>query len=134
MKTNFAEYLTALRKRAGFNQIDFAEEVGVSVDTVRRWEGGTQEPRLGELQEIAKTLGMSIEQLVGDESVKELGNVRNVKVRKRNASQFIVIQQGKTRIEIPATKEGYSIIGEKLRTVDLGDISVSDTDLAVVGQ
>lgn len=52
----FAKRLSKLRKCAGFKQEDFANEVGVSVDTVRRWEGEKQEPRLGELRLIAKVL------------------------------------------------------------------------------
>ena len=62
----FAERLSKLRKRIGYNQDYFASEVGVSIDTVRRWEGGKQEPRLSDLISIAQVLGTSINELVGE--------------------------------------------------------------------
>ena len=119
----FAEKLTMLRKRAGFKQEDFAAEVGVSVDTVRRWEGDKQEPRLGELKMIAKTLGTSISKLVGD-NIEDTTNVKQEKYTKtqtlRNTKKgVIVIQQGNTRLEIPATSQGYAIIRDKLKDVSL---------------
>ena len=142
MKSEFAEFLTLLRKRAGFNQADFADEVGVSVDTVRRWEGGTQEPRLGELKNIAKALGVSIGQLADDTTANLPdnldANVKTVRVRKKNSSsgnigKLIVLQQGNTRIEIPATERGYSILEKKLNDVDLGEFSVGRGDLVAAG-
>ena len=143
MKSEFAEFLTLLRKRAGFNQADFADEVGVSVDTVRRWEGGTQEPRLGELKNIAKSLGVSIGQLTDDTTANLSDNlekdVKTVRVRKKNSSsrnigKLIVLQQGNTRIEIPATERGYSILEKKLNDVDLGEFSVVRGDLVPAGE
>ncbi len=142
MKSEFAEILTLLRKRAGFNQADFADEVGVSVDTVRRWEGGTQEPRLGELKNIAKALGVSIGQLADDTTANLPDNlepdVKTVRVRKKKSStgnmgKLIVLQQGNTRIEIPATERGYSILEKKLNDVDLGEFSIARGDLVVAG-
>ena len=62
----FAERLVVLRKRAGFKQEDLASEVGVSIDTIRRWEGEKQEPRLGELIRIADALGVRINELAGE--------------------------------------------------------------------
>ena len=139
MKSEFAEFLTLLRKRAGFNQVDFADEVGVSVDTVRRWEGGTQEPRLGELRNIAKALGVSVGQLTDDNTENLPDNlgaeVKNVRVHRktsvagRGLGKQIVLQQGNTRIEIPATERGYSILEKKLNDVDLGDFLAMRKDL-----
>ena len=119
----FAEKLTTLRKRAGFKQEDLAVEVGVSVDTVRRWEGEKQEPRLGELKMIAKALGTSISKLIGD-NTEDTNNTTQEKYTKthtpRNTKKgVIVIQQGNTRLEMPATPQGYAIIRDKLKDVSL---------------
>lgn len=119
----FAERLTTLRKRAGYKQEDFADEVGVSVDTVRRWEGEKQEPRLGELRLIAKVLRTSINELAG-ESTDNTASVIQEKVSKpklqRNTRKgIIVIQQGNTRLEIPATTQGYAILRDKLKEVSI---------------
>ena len=135
MENKFSEVLTILRKRAGISQADFADEVGVSVDTVRRWEGGTQEPRLGELRNISEALGMSIGQLTDDIAVENLkdNNVKHSRVRKKNVNtgKLIVLQQGNTRIEIPATERGYSLLEKKLNNVGLGEIAIAREDLAV---
>ena len=129
----FAERLTTLRKRAGYKQEDFADEIGVSVDTVRRWEGEKQEPRLGELKLIAKVLRTSINELAGD-SAENIAGILQEKIYKprpqRNTRKgMIVIQQGNTRLEIPATAQGYAILKEKLKEVSINqDVSLVDTD------
>lgn len=119
----FAEKLSTLRKRAGYKQEDFAYEIGVSVDTVRRWEGEKQEPRLGELRKIAKVLNTDINELVGEDSeiTIDAKNEKTMKpyAPKNNKKGTIVIQQGNIRVEIPATPRGYAILKEKLREVSM---------------
>lgn len=119
----FAERLTTLRKRAGFKQEDFASEVGVSVDTVRRWEGEKQEPRLGELRNIAKVLDTDINELAGEDSeiTADTKQDKTIKSRltKNSKRGIIVIQQGNIRVEIPATSQGYAILKEKLKEVSV---------------
>lgn len=134
----FAENLIRMRKRASFTQEDFANMIGVSIDTVRRWEGEKQEPRLGDLKRISKILNISIADLVNeDNEQKELtessthetqkssmtinseNNALQTIKKKTRKNQPIIIQHGNTRVEIPATKEGYSILREKLKEVNL---------------
>ena len=136
MENKFSEVLTILRKRAGISQADFADEVGVSVDTVRRWEGGTQEPRLGELRNISEALGMSIGQLTDNvvvENINREGDMKRARLRKKNVNtgKLIVLQQGNTRIEIPATERGYSLLEKKLNNVGVGEIAIAPEELAV---
>ena len=128
MKNDFAEQLTLLRKRSGFNQDELAEASGVSIDTVRRWEGGKQEPRLGELKRIAAVLGVPVIQLIGDESEREnLEKVEDFMIfpKKRDKKTLtsgkntIIIQQGNVRVEIPATSRGYDILERKLKEVNV---------------
>ena len=127
----FAERLTKLRKRAGYRQEDFATELGVSIDTVRRWEGEKQEPRLGDLRNISRILGTPIDELVGKEtegSSLDATPEKTIKPHtpKSNKKGTIVIQQGNTRLEIPATSQGYAILREKLKEVSLNqEISLS---------
>ena len=119
----FAEKLIILRKRAELTQEDFAVAVKVSVDTVRRWEGGKQEPRLGELKLIAKILGTSIDELAGDntEHTTDVTQEKYAKTRTpRNIKRgIIVIQQGNIRLEMPATSQGFAIVRDKLKEVSL---------------
>ena len=122
----FAERLVKLRKRAGLNQDDLADEIGVSVDSIRRWEGEKQEPRLSELKRIAHVLGTTISELAGEDTeyTNETTQTRVVKPHqsrrnKGNKEGIIVLQQGSTRVEIPATSQGYAILKEKLKTVSI---------------
>lgn len=122
----FAERLSKLRKRAGYKQEDFADKIGVSVDTVRRWEGEKQEPRLGELRLIAKVLKTSINEIAGynEDNTENISDTTQEKPVKPHTSRntkknMIVIQQGNTRLEFPATPQGYAIIRDKLKEVSL---------------
>ena len=120
----FTERLTTLRKRAGLRQEDLADKVGVSIDTIRRWEGDKQEPRLSDLVRIAQTLNTTINQLVGEKTESAIDEETQVitpkpKQAKRSKSRMIVIQQGNTRVEIPATSQGYAILKDKLREISM---------------
>lgn len=48
-----------LRKSAGMGQQEIASRVGVSVDTVRRWEAGRYVPRTDELVRLAFALKLT---------------------------------------------------------------------------
>ena len=45
--------IRTLRKKIGLNQFELAEEIKVSVDSVRRWESNKQLPRADELSKLA---------------------------------------------------------------------------------
>lgn len=68
------DLLRQLRKDKGLNQIDLAQRVGVSIDSVRRWEAGKREPRLGELEKIALVLEVPVASLING---AEVGAVEN---------------------------------------------------------
>lgn len=100
----FSERLMDMRKERGYTQYSLAEAVGVSVDSIRRWENGKQEPRLGELKMLARALGVSVGVLVGEE-------------------ERIVIQRGGMRLELPDTPEGRSLAEARLREFSAGEIA-----------
>lgn len=53
-----------MRKQCGLNQFELSEEVGVSVDTVRRWESNKQLPRADELKRLCEVLGCTESELL----------------------------------------------------------------------
>ena len=57
-----------LRKSKGLNQFELAESVGISVDTVRRWESNKQVPRADELHNLSHVLGVTVEELLNGPS------------------------------------------------------------------
>ena len=54
------------RKRLGMTQIEFAEKMHVTRQTVSRWEAGTVMPDVEKIGEIADILGVSCDYLLKD--------------------------------------------------------------------
>ena len=68
LNMEFPERLAALRKERGLTQQALADQVGIAVLQVRRYEGGTSQPTLGVIRRLAIALGVSADMLVFDES------------------------------------------------------------------
>ena len=64
---NFGERLKSLRKAAGITQQELADNLGVHLQTVSKWERGISEPDFSLLGEISSVLGVSLEKLLGAE-------------------------------------------------------------------
>ena len=62
---NFAEHLMTLRKQRGWSQEELGSKIGVTRQTVSKWEMGQSTPELGKLMELSRLFQMSIDQLVG---------------------------------------------------------------------
>lgn len=67
----FPERLAALRKERGLTQQALADQVGLAVLQIRRYEGGTSQPTLDVIRRLAIALGASADMLVFDD--KERG-------------------------------------------------------------
>ena len=61
---NISSRIRDLRKRRGLNQFELSEEVGVSVDSIRRWESNKQFPRADELSKLASVLQVTVDELL----------------------------------------------------------------------
>lgn len=71
---NFAEHLMTLRKQRGWSQEELGSQIGVTRQTVSKWEMGQSTPELEKLVELSKLFGMSIDRLVGLEEPGERGD------------------------------------------------------------
>lgn len=60
--------IRVLRKKHELNQFDLAETIGVSVDSVRRWESNKQFPRADELNSLALALHVTTDELLNGSS------------------------------------------------------------------
>lgn len=58
------------RKSLGMTQIEFAEKMHVTRQTVSRWEAGTAMPDIDKIGEIAEMLGVSCDYLLKDEAIE----------------------------------------------------------------
>lgn len=63
----FPERLAALRKERGLTQQALADQVGLAVLQIRRYEGGTSQPTLDVIRRLAIALGVSADMLVFDD-------------------------------------------------------------------
>ena len=60
MEPKFSHQLKSVRLSLGLTQQQFAEKVGLSVNSVRRYESGEREPSMRQIGAIAENLGMDI--------------------------------------------------------------------------
>lgn len=65
MKT-FSEKLLGLRRREGLSQEQLAERLGVTRQSVSKWESGTAAPELGKLIAMSELFSVSVDYLVKD--------------------------------------------------------------------
>lgn len=71
MKTTFGQILKKNRKALGFSQAELGEKLGVSVQTVSRWENDGGMPDISQIVPLAKILGTSCDVLLGMENSEE---------------------------------------------------------------
>lgn len=63
---NFSEKLTALRRQAGMSQEQLADRLGVTRQSVSKWEGGAAQPELSKLVALSELFQVSVDYLVKD--------------------------------------------------------------------
>lgn len=57
MGTRVSLFVKEARRRSGFSQLKLGELVGVSRDTIRRWENGVSEPVMEQIEKIQEATG-----------------------------------------------------------------------------
>lgn len=69
--SDFGQRLTRLRKAAGYTQVELAKELGISQRMVSHYESRAEHPPTALLPALAKTLGVSTDELLGIKPVKK---------------------------------------------------------------
>ena len=64
---SFHSKMIKLRKFKGFTQETFANEVGVSRQSVYKWESGQSYPEVEKLLKVARTFGVTVDDMLNDE-------------------------------------------------------------------
>lgn len=78
-----------LRKRAGYSQEEFAEIIGVSRQTVSKWETDFMKPETDKLIQISKLYNVSLDELLIDE--KDILSLANRMVESDNREKIVEI-------------------------------------------
>ena len=63
----FPEKVAKLRKEKGLTQDELAKKAGVGIAQIRRYEKGSSSPTLEVIKNLARTLGVSADELIFDE-------------------------------------------------------------------
>ncbi len=97
----FADKLIELRKKNGWSQEELAEQLGVSRQSVSKWEGAQSIPDMERLLRLSQVFGVSTDYLLKDEldspdtavsvAVEESADVRIVSMEE--ASAFLRLQE-----------------------------------------
>lgn len=69
----FLMNMRAIRKRRGLTQAQLAEQIGVEQPTIQRYENGARDPSLAQALEIARVLGVSLDELTQVNDTVALG-------------------------------------------------------------
>ena len=95
-----ANKIIALRKKAGWSQEDLADQLGVSRQSVSKWEGAQSIPDMDKIVQMSRIFGVSTDYLLKDElcdedpivSVSEEGrDVRRVSMEE--ASNYLSLRR-----------------------------------------
>ena len=128
----FSDRIARLRKNRGLNQTQLAKKLGVSVDSVRRWEQGKRSPDVEMLRNIAQVLDTTVSYISGETdnpspirpapSTGAGGNdatnsMQDASFMERliKSNSMVVYEDGKDRLFIPATPEGFDFF-ERIKT------------------
>ena len=86
----FAEKLTELRKQRGWSQEELGERLGVTRQTVSKWELGSTTPEMEKLAAMSGLFGITLDELVrGGESYTVTGDIPEQKVIVVKKSRFV---------------------------------------------
>ena len=64
----FNEQLICLRKQKGLSQEQLGDQIGVTRQTVSKWELGETTPEMDKLIQLSKLFEVSIDELVGNDA------------------------------------------------------------------
>jgi transcriptional regulator with XRE-family HTH domain len=79
----FGARLAALRKAAGYTQLELAEEVGLSQRMMAYYESPRARPPTDVLPALAQALGVSIETLLGTGPMPKATRTKNTRLERR---------------------------------------------------
>lgn len=66
-----ADKITALRKKAGWSQEELAEQLGVTRQSVSKWEGAQSVPDMDKVVQMSRLFGVTTDFLLKDELSEE---------------------------------------------------------------
>ncbi len=133
---SLGERIARLRKEMNYTQEQLAEKMGITPQSVSKWEKGVTSPDITALPLLADIFGITIDELLGrnkNESAAEeqINRLTSKELRKLMIKIVVVSNDGdNVKIQLPyqfvrtAVNTGMKIpsVGEKLGNVDFGEV------------
>ena len=88
----FSKKVILLRKQKGYTQDTFAKEIGVSRQSVYKWEAGQAYPEVEKLVKLGKILEISLDDLLNDEYVVEVAETKRARRVKKETVEAPVAE------------------------------------------
>ncbi len=79
-----SEKIVTLRRKHGMSQEQLAEKVGVSRQSISKWEGGLSTPELDKLKALSECFHITLDELTGDQELKSVSD--NTEPKGHNAT------------------------------------------------
>lgn len=92
----FADKLINLRKKAAMSQEELADKLGVSRQSVSKWEGAQSVPDINKIIELSKIFGVSTDYLLKDEIEIE----ENVPVEEKTDKKIVSLEEANEYLSI----------------------------------
>ena len=83
----FNERLLNLRKKNGWSQEELGYKIGVSRQSISKWESGQTTPELEKLKNLAKIFEISVDELINEENILNETNITIEEENQKNSSK-----------------------------------------------
>lgn len=107
----FADKLIQLRKKSGWSQEELAEQMGVSRQSISKWEGAQSIPDLEKIIRLAKLFSVSTDYLLLDEQGEEEAQSSERPSEERPTLRRVSMEQANAFMEIKAKTAGWIAFG-----------------------
>ena len=88
-----ATYIRSRRKNLNMTQKELAEKVGVSMNTVARWERGETEPSFSDFLKLCAVLGMNPMDFMDIQKTSDIPGVKTITVPKLNFENVMTYEE-----------------------------------------
>lgn len=118
---NIGKKITKLREKKELSQEDFAGELGLSRETISRWENGKALPSSKNLKKVCEVLEIAVEELLNEEQTKD-ENTKDNNENTRNNKDDILSNELKINLKEDIKKDLRTDLKEDLKTDLRADI------------
>ena len=88
---SFGKNINKLRKKAGYSQEELGDKIGVTRQTISKWELEQTSPSLSDINKIAQVFSVKIDDLIKDEKDNNSNTEETVLKKNNKYSKVIFI-------------------------------------------